>query len=189
MQHIIEYCKLIYPISKKFEEALLESINIKILQSGDFFLKPGMVANYACLVTTGFLRSYYLKDEEEITTKFLAPDAVVTSIYSFYTRQPTNEFITAITETELECFHYNKLQDLLNRFPEFNVIVRKITEQYLVFSEIEIFNLRKQSAEERYRFFLKHHSQILQVAPLKYIASYLSMNLETLSRVRSKVRQ
>jgi len=153
MQHIITYCKLIYPISSAFEEAIINCIEYKTLNAGDYLLKPNMVANYACLVTSGFLRSYYLKDEEEITTKFLAPNSVVTSIYSFYTRQPTNEFITAVTETELECVHYNKLQGLLKDYPEFNVIVRRITEQYLVFSEIEIFNLRKQSAEERYRFF------------------------------------
>jgi CRP-like cAMP-binding protein len=189
MHQIIKYFKLFHPLSLELEDELLNSIEYKVLQPGDFFLKPNMIATYACLVVSGYLRSYYLKDVEEVTTKFLAPNSVVTSIYSFYTRKPTNEYISAITQVELEYLHHDKMQELLSKYLELNFIIRKITEQYLVFSEIEIFNLRKQSAEERYRFFLKHHSHILQVAPLKYIASYLSMNMETLSRVRNKIKQ
>ena len=46
--------------------------------------------------------------------------------------------------------------------------------------------LRKHTAEEKYKFFLDKHPTILQRVPLKYIATYLGMNEETLSRVRSR---
>lgn len=184
---IIDFCKTIHPISLALEEALLKNIQYKTILAGNYFLNAGNVANYACLVTNGLLRSFYIKDEEEITTKFLGQNAWVTSIYSFYSRKPSQEYIKAITETSLECVHHLKMQEMLNTHAELNYIVRVITEQYLLFSEIEIYNLRKQNAEERYRFFLKHHSQLLQDAPLKYIASYLNMTVETLSRIRSKV--
>jgi hypothetical protein len=68
------------------------------------------------------------------------------------------------------------------------VVGRVITEQYLFFAEIELYNLRKQKAEDRYRFFEKHFPDLLQKVPLKYIATYLGMNLETLSRIRGKKR-
>jgi CRP-like cAMP-binding protein len=83
--------------------------------------------------------------------------------------------------------HFDDMQKMLREYPEFNFIVRVITERYLFFSEIEIYNLRKQNAEERYRFFLKHHTDILQRVSLKYIASYLNMSMESLTKIRVKM--
>ena len=52
--------------------------------------------------------------------------------------------------------------------------------------EIEVYNLRKQKAEDRYQFILKHFPNLLQRVPLKYLATYLGVNLETLSGIRAK---
>lgn len=54
--------------------------------------------------------------------------------------------------------------------------------------EIEVYNLRKQKAEDRYQFMVRHFPDLLQRVPLKYLATYMGMNLETLSRVRGKRR-
>lgn len=66
------------------------------------------------------------------------------------------------------------------------MIGRVITEKYLYMLEIEVYNLRKQSATDRYRFMEKHFPDLLQRVPLKYLATYMGMNLETLSRIRAK---
>lgn len=188
MNQLITYCKIIHPISIELENALFENSISKTYEAGEYFLKQGAIANYASFIVSGLVRSFYIKDDEEITTKFLAEGSMITSIYSFYSRKAGHENIVALEETELICVHYDVMQKLLNEFVEFNFIVRVITERYLFFSEIEIYNLRKQSAVERYRYFLKHHSALLQRVSLKYIASYLNMNIETLSRIRGKVR-
>ena len=78
------------------------------------------------------------------------------------------------------------MQRLYRAYPVFNEIGRVITEQYLYMLEIEVYNLRKQKAEDRYRFILKHFPDLLQRVPLKYLATYLGVNLETLSRIRAK---
>ncbi len=188
MNQLITYCKSIHPISTELENALLENSIYKTYKAGEYLLKQGAVANYASFIMSGLVRSFYIKDEEEITTKFLAQGSLITSIYSFYSRKAGQENIIALEDTELICVHYDAMQKMLNEFVEFNFIVRVITERYLFFSEIEIYNLRKQNAEERYRFFLKHHNALLQRVSLKHIASYLNMSIETLSRMRGKVR-
>jgi hypothetical protein len=81
---------------------------------------------------------------------------------------------------------FDDLQYLYKNYPAFNYIGRVITEQYLYILEIEVYNLRKQKAEDRYRFIVKHLPDLLQRVPLKYLATYLGMNLETLSRVRAR---
>ncbi len=78
------------------------------------------------------------------------------------------------------------MQEMYRNYFGFNVIGRVVTERYLYFLEIELYNLRKIKAEDRYRFFVKHFPRLLQRAPLKHIATYLGMNLETLSRIRGR---
>jgi CRP-like cAMP-binding protein len=82
--------------------------------------------------------------------------------------------------------HYSDLQKLYKEHIEINALGRVITEKYLYFLEVELYNLRKQNAEDKYNFFLKHYPHILQICPLKYIASYLGITVETLSRIRAK---
>lgn len=164
---------------------ILEFGKLKYYNKDDFILKEGAVSNYTSWVLKGAVRSYYIKDGEEITTKFLQEGAPITSIYSYYSRRPGNENIIALEDVTLACFHYDHMQKMYKDYLEFNVIGRVTTERYLYFLEIELYNLRKTKAEDRYRFFCKHFPQLLQRAQLKHIATYLGMNLETLSRIRA----
>jgi hypothetical protein len=76
---------------------------------------------------------------------------------------------------------------LYHKNAESNFVARVITEQFLVRSVERTLLLRKNSAEERYTAFCEQYPQLLQRVPLKYIATYLGLTLETLSRVRAKM--
>ncbi len=165
---------------------LLNYAKIKEYKKDEFILKQGFVSNYTSWIIKGAVRSYYIKDDEEITTKFLQEGSPITSIYSYYSRRPGNENIIALEDVTIACFHYDQMQKMYKDYPAFNIIGRIVTEKYLYFLEIELYNLRKTKAEERYRYFVKHYPQLLQRAPLKHIATYLGMNLETLSRIRAR---
>lgn len=190
IEPIIKYLSSIHEVSTELKEALEQNVRIKTYPANTNILKPGQIANNACYILSGLVRSYYIKDsDEEVTTKFLPENTIITSIFSFYSRKPGNEYITTIEETTIACFHYDNIQKLFKNFHEFNFIMRVVTERYLFFLEIEVYNLRKQSAEDKYAFFEKHFTQLLQRVPQKYIASYLGITTETLSRVRSKKRK
>lgn len=85
----------------------------------------------------------------------------------------------------LACVHYDDIQKLYDEFPEFNIIGRRQVEYSFYLSELRTRMLRKHTAEEKYKFFMDNHPTLLQRVPLKNIATYLGMNEETLSRVRS----
>ena len=183
---IIDYCNAICPMPSGLVNDLWEYGKIKQFKKDEFLLSAGMVSNYTSWVLKGAVRSYYIKEDEEITTKFLQEGSPVTSIYSYYSRRPGNEYIIALEDVTVACFAYEHMQDMYKNYYEFNVIGRVVTERYLYFLEIELYNLRKIRAEDRYRFFVKHFSSLLQRAPLKHIATYLGMNMETLSRIRAR---
>ncbi len=183
---LLKYCNAICTVPEELVRDMLNFAEVREYKKDELILKPGMVANYASFVLKGVVRSYYIKEGEEITTKFLQEASTITSIYSFYSRKPGNEYIMALEDTTLASFHYDNMQRLYKDHLSFNVIGRVITERYLYFSEIELYNLRKTKAEDRYQFFVKHYPELMQRVPLKYIATYLGMNLETLSRIRGR---
>ncbi|GEO07882.1 Crp/Fnr family transcriptional regulator [Segetibacter aerophilus] len=183
---VIAYFNSICSMPAELVADLERLVEIKELKKDDFLLKAGKISNHASWILKGLVRSFYLKDTEEITTKFLWEGATVTSVYSFYSRKPGNENIVALEDTTLAMLRFDDLQYLYKNHPVFNYIGRVITEQYLYMLEIEVYNLRKQKAEDRYQFIVKHLPDLLQRVPLKYLATYLGMNLETLSRIRAK---
>ena len=186
---VIEYLNSITPLPQELIDDIVKFVVIKEYKKNEFILKEGKVSNYTSWIINGLTRSYYMKDGEDITTKFLWTGAPITSVYSYYSRKPGNENIVALEDTTLASIHYDHMQYLYKTHPAFNVIGRVITEEYLYMLEIEVYNLRKQKAEDRYMFILKHFPHLLQRVPLKYIATYLGINLETLSRIRAKANK
>lgn len=186
---VIDYFNSITPLPPELIDDIIKYAVIKEYKKNEFILKAGKVSNYTSWIVKGLVRSYYIKDTEDITTKFLWDGAPITSVYSYYSRKPGNENIVALEDTTLASLRYDHMQYLYKTYPAFNVIGRVITEQYLYMLEIEVYNLRKQKAEDRYQFIVKHFPHLLQRVPLKYLATYLGINLETLSRIRGKARQ
>lgn len=184
---IIEYVKNICPISPVLEAAIRERLEIMELPKKEVILKEGQRSDYIHVVLKGIIRMYYIRDGEEVSSRFVEELQIAASIISFYGREASYEFIETLEPVILARIHYDKLMELYAMFPEFNYIGRRITEQYFVRSEQRLYQLRKQSAEERYCFFVENYPSLYQRLPLKYIASYLGLTLETISRIRKKL--
>jgi len=191
IQPVIDYWNSIQVMPPELVAEIRKKITVRTFKKGDMLLVPGKVANHACFILEGLVKSYYEKEDgvSEVVTKFLYEGTIITSIFSYYSRQPGNESIIALEDTTIACLSYDAMQDLLKHHAVFNYIIRVITERYLFFLEVELYNMRKPLAEDRYQFFLKHFPQLLQRLALKDIASYLGMSLETLSRVRGRFRR
>jgi len=188
LSNVLEYFNSIVPVPQELVDDLVKYAEIREYKKNEFILKEGKVSDYTSWILKGLVRSYYNKGAEEITTKFLWEGAPITSVFSYYSRKPGNENIVALEDTVLGSIHYDNMQHLYKTHPVFNVIGRVITEKYLYMLEIEVYNLRKQKAEDRYQFIVKHFPNLLQRVPLKHLATYLGISLETLSRIRSKAR-
>ncbi|HVK97184.1 MAG TPA: Crp/Fnr family transcriptional regulator [Flavisolibacter sp.] len=176
-----------HPLSDELREHLLNSFEIKSYSKKEILLRPGQVSNHACFILKGLVRAYYISDEgQDITSRIMDENFLITSWISFYTRKPTDEYIQTLEDTVLSCIHYDNLEKLYNNYPDFNILGRKLIEHFLYLAEQRTRLLRKHTAEEKYRLFLQQHPELLQRVPLHYIATYLGMSEETLSRIRSK---
>lgn len=172
------------------DEPLAERIQsitqISQFQKKTFLLRDGQICDKACMVVEGLARAYYINEDKDITSRFMDEGFIITSWISYYHQKPGDEFIEALEDTTVACIPYKDIQQLYKDFPQFNIIGRKQTEYSLYTSELRTRMLRKHTAEEKYVFFLENHPDLIQRVPLKYIATYLGMNEETLSRIRTK---
>ena len=176
----------LHPMSEELAQKIMSITRITSHPKKTTLLKEGEVNNHICMVISGLVRSYYLNEEKEITSRLMDEGFIITSWISFYTRKPGSEFIETQEDTTLACVHYNDIQKLYEEFPEFNIIGRKQVEYSFYMSEVRTRMLRKNTAEEKYKFFLENHPTLIQRVSLKHIATYLGMNEETLSRIRTK---
>lgn len=172
------------------EQSVLEAIEMhllhKTIRKKEWLLQPGETSKYLYFVEKGLLRSYYYDTTHEITNWFMREGELVIAVESFYQQKPANEYIQAIEDCELYYISYQSLMALYNQYHGFCLIGCALTQLYYVKAEERMKNVRKKQVIERYRFLLEYHPQIIQRSPLTYIASYLGITLETLSRLRAK---
>ncbi len=135
----------------------------------------------------GALRGYYIIDGKEITHWFGFENDFVTSFHSFITRQAAVENIQMIEAGTLWRIAADVLLQLFNDHHDLERLVRIAYEKYYIRLEERYVNAQFKTAAERYQSLLKQTPHIIERVPLGYIASYLGISQETLSRVRSRL--
>ncbi|WP_158638412.1 Crp/Fnr family transcriptional regulator [Panacibacter ginsenosidivorans] len=185
MENLFTYLKSIHPLSAALQQHLSTVLKIKELSRKEYLLKRGRINKEICFIEKGLLRCFYLKKDKEVCSWFMKEGDVIISVESFFRQQVSNESIQALENCTLYYLTYSELQYIFHHYPEFNFVGRVLTEQYYTLSEQRLYSIRMQRASERYDYLLNNFPEIIQRVPSKYIASYLSITEETLSRIRS----
>jgi CRP-like cAMP-binding protein len=176
-----------YPLSKEIEIFLKEHAKPCSFRRGKLILKAGDICGQIYFIKKGAVRGFIKEGKKDITTWITAENELVTSISSLESDDPSIENMQAIEACEMFSLSFADLQDLYARFPEFNIVIRKLLQQYYRDAERRAFIARLTNAENKYKYFLTRYSHLANRIPLKYIASFLGITLETLSRVRKKL--
>jgi len=175
-----------HALSPEIEAYLKQHVIACTARKRKMLLKEGAYCNYVYFIVKGAVRGFRREGPKDITTWIVLEKALVTSIFSLDERAPAIENIQTLENCELLALSYDRLDELYNLYPEFNLTARKVLQEYYADAERRAFIARLSNAEDKYRHFLMLHNPLANRIPLKYIASYLGMTLETLSRVRKK---
>ena len=127
------------------------------------------------------------KNGKDVTEHFSYEGCIVMCIESFLKQVPTRLIVETLEPSIIYLFPRDMIQKLARENWEINMFYQKILEYSLIVSQVKADSWRFESARERYNLLLETHPEIIKRAPLAYIASYLLMTPETLSRVRSGV--
>ena len=177
----------IHPVIKAVAQFFAEHITRISLPRKKLLLKIGSVCNHVYFIRKGAIRAFMKDGNKEITTWITVENELVTSIAGLNIQQPSKEFIQALEPSELLVMSYDDLEMLYRLHPEFNIIIRKLLQRYYHDAENRAFICRIPKADQRYRHFVETQPHLANRIPLRYIASYLGLALETLSRVRRKI--
>jgi CRP-like cAMP-binding protein len=168
------------------ELSLLESILIPMkFPKGELILKEGEVCHNIYYVDRGLVRLFYFKNDKELTEHLQVENNIVMSIESLFKERPTKLQIEALETSIIYAIPRQKLEEIALHNGNIQILYRKILEESLIQSQIHADMLRFESAQDRYKKLFKMQPQIVLRAPMNYIASYLQMTPETLSRVRN----
>ena len=182
LNHISNY----HPLSAEARMALDECFEKFLFSKNEYLLVEGQVCRNLYFLEKGALRGFYNLDGKEITHWFGFENDFVTSFHSFTTLEPAVENIQLLEGSILWSISKEKLADLFNRFHEIERLMRIAYEKYYIRLEERYVNAQFKTAAERYENLLQQTPHILERVPLGYIASYLGISQETLSRIRSK---
>ncbi len=174
------------PFTEKTAQELISIIKVFNLKKHQVFLKEGQVCNHWGYVIQGLLRIYYYKRKKDITENFVAEGCSFTAVESYFNRTPSRLILEALEPTVLYAFPYDEFEALCKKNPEVECFFRKGLERILISSKRRLDSLQFESAQERYNNLTKEIPKLILRVPSIYIASYLGITPETLSRVRAK---
>ena len=158
------------------------------LPKGHFLLKEGEVCRHTWIIEKGLARVFSTKDGNEVTTYFGFPGTFIDSFRSYVLQKPSRESIQLIEDSIIYSIKRSDIKNLKKKYPTLIEIDKIITECYAIWLEERIYAIQFSTALERYSELLKEYPLFVKNIPLTYIASYLGITLETLSRIRSKIK-
>lgn len=186
-QNLIDLFNNIYPLKEEIKSAIIANSELMEVKKKVKLLSVGDRSNTIYFIVRGAARIFYLdKEGKETNTWFLFENELLISVYSFYTGNPSFEYIETLEDCTFIALKRDKLDELYLKYMEFNYSGRKLTEFYHMRNEIQANELRMLSARERYEHLMERSPQLFQRISLGHIASYLGISQETLSRIRKQ---
>lgn len=164
----------------------LESILVPMkFAKGEMILKEGDLCDSIYYIEKGLIRQFYFKNGKEVTEHLGEDHTIVMCIESLFKEEPTRLQVEALEPTLMYGLPKKRLEEEAIHNTNIQMLYRKILEESLIISQVHADLVRFESAQNRYKKMCKLSPQVILRAPLVYIANYLQMTPETLSRVRA----
>lgn len=192
MKETIETRDIARELARKYstmthdELDVLESILVPIkFAKGEMILKEGEVCKNIYYIEHGLIRQFYFKNGKQITEHLGEDRTIFMCIESLFREEPTKLQVEALESTLVFALPKHRLEQVALHNVNIQILYRKILEESLIISQKHADLVRFETAQDRYKKMCKMNPQVILRAPLVYIASYLQMTPETLSRVRA----
>jgi CRP-like cAMP-binding protein len=185
---LIETLQLFINLSDIELHALASVMEERHIKKGEYFLQQGQICHHLGFLNKGIMRVYHLANDKEYTSYFNFGDRnpFVSSFSSFVTRQPSQESIHALEDCEILQISYSNLQKLYDENFAIQKMGRLIAEYNYTLAIKRIYSLQHFTAQERYNELLVIYPNIVNHVPHHYVASYLGITPESLSRIRKE---
>lgn len=166
--------------------AFEDILQTKTLKKKELLLREGQVCNFIVFLNTGVMREYSYQHDKEITVDFIAENQFTSDYQSFILRTPSKQYLEALTDVDLLILKKDAVDHLFDKYKVWERFGRLIIEKVFCSAEAKRKRIIATTHEEQYRDFVTSYPDIIQQVPQYYIASYLGLSPEHLSRLRKK---
>ncbi len=187
MKRIKEVFNQIVDISDEDWEIFSSKLEKVKFRKKTTLLKVGQVENHLSFIESGSIRLFVPKEENDVTFGFSFENQFISAYDSFITQSPSTYQVETLTETTLWRLTYSDLDSIYSQTKIGNVIGRLMAENLFLAKSRREQSLLNETAEERYLNLFTERPALIREIPQKYIASYIGITPQALSRIRKRI--
>ena len=150
-------------------------------------LKTGQIERYLSFIQEGIIRFYIPREENDLTFSFAFDNSFVSAYDSFLLQTPVAYYVETLTDCILWRVSFNDLQEIYRQTEVGNLIGRQAGEDLFLKKSKRELSLLNDTAEQRYLNLFTEQPHLIEKIPLKYIASYIGITPQALSRIRGRI--
>jgi len=151
-------------------------------------LHEGEICNFEAYIIKGCIRTYYIDEKGmEVTLQFAIEDWWVSDIASFHDHTPSSMFIETLEDCELLTLNPQTKEAVLAKLPKLERVFRLMVQRNLSVLQSRLFKTIATTAKDKYLDFINRYPTIPQRVAQHYIASYLGISPEFLSKIRTRL--
>ncbi|MBP7399809.1 MAG: Crp/Fnr family transcriptional regulator [Chitinophagales bacterium] len=184
IDNYINRCIVIDDDERNLYHSLLEKLKVK---KKTYLLEAGQICKYEWYVIKGCVRIYYIDDNGfDVNLMFAVEDWWLSDLQSYMEEKPSRLFIQALEDSVLWRMTKKNKEKVFDEIPKFERMFRIMLQRSNIAMQYRLLQTYTQTAEERYKEFIRRYPKIPQRIPQHHIASFLGMSPEFLSKIRNK---
>lgn len=188
LDHLIYLMSSQVNITAEDKELCRQYFDPVILPKNHIAEESGKVPYYLYFLVSGFMRLFYYNDHgDEVTTHINCPPGFITSYHHFMNQTAAPENVECITTCEVLRISRANLEFLTSKSSALKDFSIWVFRESLIYNETRSNELATLTAEQRYKKLLQNYPSLIQNVPLQYIASFLGIKPESLSRIRKQL--
>lgn len=186
-QNLKEYCQKIIPFSGKETDLIDDFFELKTLKKKEFLLRDNAVCNFIAFISEGSIRHFHVKNGNEKTCDISFENMWVTDFQSFTHNNISIMNLQAMEDTTVFLIRKPDLYRLYKECSKYETFGRLMAENVAQRATEIAMSLSSEKPEERFQNLLKKQPDLFQRIPHKYIANFLGISPESLSRIQKRI--
>lgn len=186
-KEIINQITNVIPLTKKEQAYVMSKFVVQTYQPNELILSKGQLCDFDGYISKGIVRVYTATKEQEQILQFVQEEQWVADYTSFFTNAPTELNVQAIESCEIWMISKSALEQIEEEIPAWKEVKSAFFEYQYLKKEKEYQRRVSTTPEERYLYLQKSKPALLQRVSQYYIAQYIGVKPESLSRIRKRV--
>lgn len=167
---------------------LKRDLKVSELKQKEFFIHANTIQKEIGFIFSGLIRAFYIDNNgNEISVNFFGENGYATHYTAFITQTPSKYYFQCIEPTVVVTITYKHIQEGYEKFSIFERYGRLVAEEVLKMQQQRIEGFLFENAESRYLAFIKKNPDLFNRISISYLASYLGIERQSLTRIRKKL--